>query len=124
MIPATLRVILPDLKYNIIVGLSTSTQCGRVILVMDRSFCSDSAGNRFQRTGNSSDNIHYDGRSVFANLWTAIPDIQLVCKWSKQKDGDSIIQVQKMEAIETVLEHPQARDNSQRPKATEGFTEA
>lgn len=44
---------------------------------MDRSFCTDSAGNRFQRTGNSSAIIHYDRRNVFANIWTAIPDIQL-----------------------------------------------
>lgn len=77
VIPETLRVIQPDLKYNIIVSLSTSIQYGRVILVMDRSFCTDSAGNRFQRTGNSSAIIHYDRRNVFSNLWTAIPDIQL-----------------------------------------------
>eukprot|EP01018_Ginkgo_biloba_P009481 Gb_04485 [translate_table: standard] len=74
VIPSTFRVIQSDLKYSIIVGLSTRIQFGRVILVMDRSFCTDSAGNEFQRTQNSSSIIHFDRRNVFVNLWTSIPD--------------------------------------------------
>lgn len=54
VIPSSLNILEPNLKYSLVVGLSSSVQYGRVILVMDKNFCSDAAGNRFLRTENSS----------------------------------------------------------------------
>lgn len=59
VVPNTLSVIEPDLKFSVVVSLSTRDQYGRVILVMDKNFCSDPAGNRFRRTENSSLFIHF-----------------------------------------------------------------
>nr|XP_027123098.1 uncharacterized protein LOC113739892 isoform X1 [Coffea arabica] len=73
VVPNTLNVIEPNLKFSLTVSLSTSVQYGRVVVVMDKNFCTDSAGNSFTRTGNSSLYIHFDRRSVFANLRTHIP---------------------------------------------------
>ncbi|XP_040989710.1 uncharacterized protein LOC121237166 isoform X2 [Juglans microcarpa x Juglans regia] len=39
---------------------------------MDKNFCTDSAGNKFTRTTNSSFYVHFDRRSVFVNLRTGI----------------------------------------------------
>ncbi|XP_062169563.1 uncharacterized protein LOC133875442 isoform X3 [Alnus glutinosa] len=41
---------------------------------MDKNFCTDSAGNKFTRTVNSSFYVHIDRRSVFVNLRTHIPE--------------------------------------------------
>lgn len=57
--PNTLNVIEPDLKFSVVVSLSTRDQYGRVILIMDKNFCSDPAGNKFRRTENSSLFIHF-----------------------------------------------------------------
>ncbi|CAK9156552.1 unnamed protein product [Ilex paraguariensis] len=75
--PNTLNVTQPNLKFSIIVSLSSSTQYGRVLLVMDKNFCTDSAGNKFTRTVNSSFLVHFDRRSVFVNLRTHIPEMLL-----------------------------------------------
>ncbi|TMX04693.1 hypothetical protein EJD97_005775 [Solanum chilense] len=74
VVPNTLNVIEPDLKFSVVVSLSTRDQYGRVILVMDKNFCSDPAGNKFKRTDNSSLFIHFDRRTVFADIRTHIPE--------------------------------------------------
>lgn len=74
VLPNTLKTIEPNLKYSLVVGLSTNDQFGRVILAMDKGFCTDSAGNRFIRAANSSFIVHFDRRSVFVSLRTHVPE--------------------------------------------------
>ncbi|GFP90721.1 hypothetical protein PHJA_001216000 [Phtheirospermum japonicum] len=74
VVPNTLDVIEPNLKYSIIVSVSEGVRYGRLILVMDKNICADSAGNRFTRTENSSLFIHFDRRSVHVNMRTHIPE--------------------------------------------------
>ncbi|CAN4088115.1 unnamed protein product [Withania somnifera] len=74
VVPNTLKVIEPDLKFSVVVSLSTRDRYGRVILVMDKKFCSDPAGNKFRRTENSSLFIHFDRRTVFVDIRTHIPE--------------------------------------------------
>ncbi|KAL9243139.1 hypothetical protein vseg_017064 [Gypsophila vaccaria] len=74
VIPNTLETIQPYLKYSIVVRLSTDTQFGRAVLVMDRGFCTDNAGNRFIRPANSSAIVHFDRRKVFVDLRTHVPE--------------------------------------------------
>ncbi|KAL2492641.1 hypothetical protein Adt_28269 [Abeliophyllum distichum] len=74
VVPNTLYVVQPHREFSVVVSLSSNVQYGRVILVMDKNFCTDSAGNRFTRTDNSSLLIHFDRRSVFANLRTHISE--------------------------------------------------
>lgn len=57
--PTTLNVIQPNLKYSLTVGLSSRVPFGRVVLVMDKKFCTDAAGNNFARTENSSFFVHF-----------------------------------------------------------------
>lgn len=59
--PDTLKVIRPNLEYSLTVNLSTTTQSqyGRVVVIMDKGFCTDAAGNRFLRTNHSSVFIHF-----------------------------------------------------------------
>ncbi|XP_018837753.2 uncharacterized protein LOC109003874 isoform X4 [Juglans regia] len=44
---------------------------------MDKKFCTDSAGNKFTRTENSSVYVRFDRRSVFLNMRTHIPETLL-----------------------------------------------
>lgn len=74
VIPNTLQTIEPNLNYSIVVELSSEVQYGRVILVMDRGFCTDNAGNRFIRPENSSFIVHFDRRSTFVSLRTHVPE--------------------------------------------------
>ncbi|XP_059442753.1 uncharacterized protein LOC132174986 isoform X2 [Corylus avellana] len=74
VIPSSLNILEPNLKYSVLVNLSSTTQYGRVIVVMDKNFCTDSAGNEFTRTANSSFYVHVDRRSVFVNLRSHIPE--------------------------------------------------
>ncbi|KAL0417123.1 UNVERIFIED_CONTAM: hypothetical protein Slati_3544200 [Sesamum latifolium] len=74
VMPNTLTIIQPNLEYSLIVSVSERVRYGRLILVMDKNFCTDSAGNQFTRTENSSSFIHFDRRSVFVNLRTHIPE--------------------------------------------------
>ncbi|XP_011028534.1 PREDICTED: uncharacterized protein LOC105128518 isoform X1 [Populus euphratica] len=74
VIPSSLTVLEPNLKYTLLVGLSPSVLYGRVILVMDKNFCTDTAGNRFTRAANSSFFVHFDRRSVFVDLRIHIPE--------------------------------------------------
>lgn len=59
MIPSTLKVILPEQEYALAVAISAGAQYGRLVLVMDRGFCKDVAGNTFKRTSNSSFIVHF-----------------------------------------------------------------
>ncbi|XP_038685245.1 uncharacterized protein LOC119985132 isoform X2 [Tripterygium wilfordii] len=74
VIPSSLIILQPNLKYSLLVGLSSTVVYGRVILVMDKNFCTDAAGNRFTRTMNSSFSVHFDRRNVYVNLRTHIPE--------------------------------------------------
>ncbi|KAK0586077.1 hypothetical protein LWI29_000579 [Acer saccharum] len=68
VIPSSLITLQPGLRYSLLVGLSSTVQYGRAVLVMDKSFCTDTAGNKFMRMKNSSFIVHFDRRSVFVNL--------------------------------------------------------
>ncbi|KAM7483188.1 hypothetical protein LguiB_007771 [Lonicera macranthoides] len=94
VMPTMLNVIQPNLKYSLTLGLSSSVHFGRVVLVMDKKFCTDAAGNNFARTENSSFFVHFDEsetssyfvinrRSVFANLRTHVPE------WLLQIDSET-----------------------------------
>ncbi|KAF3436998.1 hypothetical protein FNV43_RR19751 [Rhamnella rubrinervis] len=74
VIPTSLNVLQQDLKYSLVVSLSSNDQYGRVILAMDKNFCTDNAGNRFIRTANSTFNVHFDRRNVYANMRLRIPE--------------------------------------------------
>ncbi|PSR95878.1 Pre-neck appendage protein [Actinidia chinensis var. chinensis] len=74
VVPTTLNILEPYLKFSLVVSLSSSIERGRVILVMDKSFCTDNAGNEFTRTANSSFWVHFDRSSVFVNLRTHVPE--------------------------------------------------
>ncbi|KAL5544170.1 hypothetical protein UlMin_007954 [Ulmus minor] len=74
VIPTSLNVLQPNLTYSLFVSLSPKVEYGRVILVMDKDFCTDNAGNRFIRTENSSFVVHVDRRKVFVNMRIRIPD--------------------------------------------------
>lgn len=54
VIPSSLQTIKPNLEYSLVVSLSTDIQYGRAILVMDKGFCTDNAGNHFILPQNSS----------------------------------------------------------------------
>ncbi|XP_058195645.1 uncharacterized protein LOC131311985 isoform X1 [Rhododendron vialii] len=74
VVPTTLKILQPNLEFSLTVNLSSSVQRGRVILVMDKDFCTDSAGNKFRRSSNSSFLLHIDRSSVFVNLRTHVPE--------------------------------------------------
>lgn len=59
VIPSSLQTIKPNLEYSVVVSLSTDIQYGRVILAMDKGFCTDNAGNHFIRPQNSSLVVHF-----------------------------------------------------------------
>ncbi|KAI9174383.1 hypothetical protein LWI28_016534 [Acer negundo] len=74
VIPPSLITLQPGLRYSLLVGLSSMVQYGRAVLVMDKSFCTDNAGNKFTRMENSSFVVHFDRRSVFANVRSHVPE--------------------------------------------------
>ncbi|XVE54977.1 hypothetical protein DITRI_Ditri03aG0124600 [Diplodiscus trichospermus] len=74
VVPSSLVILEPSLKYSLFVEISSSIQYGRLVLVMDRNFCTDVAGNTFTRSANSSFFVHFDRRSVFVNLRTHVPE--------------------------------------------------
>ncbi|XP_075660429.1 uncharacterized protein LOC142630329 isoform X1 [Castanea sativa] len=74
VIPSSLNILQPNLQYSILVGLSSASQYGRVVLVMDKNFCTDSAGNKFTRNANSTFLVHFDRRSVFVYLKIHVPE--------------------------------------------------
>ncbi|WVZ21431.1 hypothetical protein V8G54_008753 [Vigna mungo] len=85
VIPSSFRVLQPNLTYSVLVSLSSTVQYGRAIVVMDRNFCTDLAGNSFMRMPNSSVYIHLeldflygnhdtDRRKVYVNIRTRVPE--------------------------------------------------
>ncbi|THG15234.1 hypothetical protein TEA_013857 [Camellia sinensis var. sinensis] len=70
VVPTTLNILEPNLKFSLIVSLSSIVEYGRVILVMDKNFCTDNAGNKFTRTENSSFLIHFDSQRPAVRLST------------------------------------------------------
>lgn len=74
VIPTTLTTIKPNLEYSISVNLSSAVEYGRVVLVTDKGFCRDAAGNQFTRTAGSSFYLHFDRRNVYVDLRTHIPE--------------------------------------------------
>ncbi|XWS50936.1 hypothetical protein CRYUN_Cryun12cG0133900 [Craigia yunnanensis] len=74
VVPSSLIILEPNLKYSLFVGISSAIQYGRLVVVMDRNFCTDAAGNTFTRSANSSFYVHFDRRSVFVNLRTHVPE--------------------------------------------------
>ncbi|KAF3971824.1 hypothetical protein CMV_004602 [Castanea mollissima] len=77
VIPTSLKILQPNLLYSVLVDLSSTAQYGRVILVMDKNFCNDSAGNKFERNKNSNFTLRFDRRSMVVNLTTHVPERQL-----------------------------------------------
>ncbi|KAK4253682.1 hypothetical protein QN277_010324 [Acacia crassicarpa] len=73
-IPSSFTVLQPNLKYSLLISLSSKVQYGRVILVMDKNFCTDMAGNSFTRTPNSSVYVRFDRRWDSVNLRTRVPE--------------------------------------------------
>ncbi|XP_022737519.1 uncharacterized protein LOC111290468 [Durio zibethinus] len=74
VVPSSLIILEPNLKYSLFVGISSASQYGRLVLVMDRNFCTDAAGNTFTRSANSSFYVHFDRRSVYVNLRAHAPE--------------------------------------------------
>ncbi|KAK9995724.1 hypothetical protein SO802_020410 [Lithocarpus litseifolius] len=77
VIPNSLKILQPNLQYSVLVDLSSTDQYGRVILVMDKNFCTDSAGNKFERNKNSNFTLRFDRRKMVVNLTTHVPEWQL-----------------------------------------------
>lgn len=73
IIPSTLKVIKPDLEFSLMVAISTDVQYGRLVLVMDKNFCTDAGGNKFNRTSDSSFLLHFDRRNASVILRTHVP---------------------------------------------------
>uniref|UniRef100_A0A7N2MN02 Uncharacterized protein n=1 Tax=Quercus lobata TaxID=97700 RepID=A0A7N2MN02_QUELO len=78
VIPNSLKILQPNLQYSVLVNLSSTAQYGRVILIMDKNFCTDSAGNKFERNKNSNFTLRFDRRTMAVNLTTHVPGRQLV----------------------------------------------
>ncbi|CAN1854366.1 hypothetical protein LINPERHAP1_LOCUS41301 [Linum perenne] len=74
VIPSSLTILEPNLKYSVMVALSRGSAYGRVVLVMNKNFCTDAAGNMFTRTDNSSSFVRFDRRNVFVNMRTHVPE--------------------------------------------------
>ncbi|XP_043704153.1 uncharacterized protein LOC122654230 isoform X3 [Telopea speciosissima] len=70
VIPSTLKILHPDLIFSLVVGLSSNVHYGRIIVVMDKNFCTDSAGNPFMRSANSSFFVHFDRQRPTVRLTT------------------------------------------------------
>ncbi|MBA0690101.1 hypothetical protein Goari_007797, partial [Gossypium aridum] len=74
VVPSSLTVVEPNLKYLLLVSISSASRYGRLVLVMDRNFCTDATGNPFARSQNSSFYVHYDQRNVFVDLRAHVPE--------------------------------------------------
>nr|KYP51571.1 hypothetical protein KK1_026599 [Cajanus cajan] len=74
VIPSSFRILETNLTYSLLVSLSPTVQYGRAILVMDKNFCTDLAGNSFMRMPNSSVYIHIDRRKVYVNIRSRVPE--------------------------------------------------
>ncbi|KAK7850146.1 hypothetical protein CFP56_001505 [Quercus suber] len=78
VIPNSLKILQPNLQYSVLVGLSSTAQYGRVNLVMGKNFCTDSAGNKFERNKNSYFTLRFDRRPMVVNLTTHVSERQVV----------------------------------------------
>ncbi|KAK2442902.1 hypothetical protein P8452_21317 [Trifolium repens] len=74
VIPSSFKILKPNLMYSLLVSLSSTVQYSRAILVMDKNFCTDIAGNSFTRMPNSSVYVHIDRRKVYVNIRTHVPE--------------------------------------------------
>ncbi|KAI4343739.1 hypothetical protein L6164_011051 [Bauhinia variegata] len=74
VIPSSLKILQPNLVYSLLISLSSTVQVGRAVLVMDKNFCTDAAGNSFTRTPSSTLYIHFDRRQVYVDLRTCISE--------------------------------------------------
>uniref|UniRef100_A0A2P2M3G2 Bacterial Ig-like domain-containing protein n=1 Tax=Rhizophora mucronata TaxID=61149 RepID=A0A2P2M3G2_RHIMU len=74
VIPSSFTILQPNVEYSLLVSLSPAVMFGRVILVMDKDFCTDTAGNSFLRTANSSFYVHFDRRNVSVDLRIHVPE--------------------------------------------------
>lgn len=77
VVPSTLVVLRPDLRYSVAVAISPDAQYGRLILVTARRFCTDAAGHRFVRTSNSTFTLHFDRRTDSMDITTTVPEKML-----------------------------------------------
>ncbi|MQL72572.1 hypothetical protein Taro_004908 [Colocasia esculenta] len=73
VVPSSLTVLQQDLKYSLHISISTNTMYGRLVVVMDKGFCTDMSGNKFRRTANSSFLLHFDRRDVSVDVKTLVP---------------------------------------------------
>lgn len=78
VIPSSLKEIERGRMYSVEVALSTDTASGKVNAVMARGACVDAAGNRLERTNQSSSVIRFDRTVPSVNLWTAVPSSEVV----------------------------------------------
>jgi len=76
--PSTLRELRPGgLLYSVAVAFSPDAQYGRIILLMDKGFCTDAAGHPFTRTADSTFTLHFDRRDDSMNITTTVPEKML-----------------------------------------------
>ncbi|KAH8966354.1 hypothetical protein BDL97_03G020900 [Sphagnum fallax] len=78
VVPSTFQEIEHGLVYSAIVMLSTQVPSGKATIVIAKRACADMAGNLFERSANSSFVIRFDRSAPSVNLWTAIPDSQVL----------------------------------------------
>ncbi|XVE84161.1 hypothetical protein DITRI_Ditri16bG0147500 [Diplodiscus trichospermus] len=74
---SSLSIIKPNIKYSLLLDLSTKSLYGRVVVRMADGFCKDRAGNNFRRSNASTIIIHFDRRPVLADLWSSVPSYEL-----------------------------------------------
>lgn len=78
VIPSTFVTLSPGLSYSVQVGLSTLVPEGKVTVTTARQIlCSDVAGNRYERSANSSKVVRFSRVQPTLNLWTPIPNLQV-----------------------------------------------
>ncbi|RWW26846.1 hypothetical protein GW17_00008757 [Ensete ventricosum] len=76
VLPSTLRVLLPGLKFSFMVGVSADVQFGRLVLAMDKVFCTDNAGNMFKQSSDSSFILHFGMLSASYNCFFYLIKVQ------------------------------------------------
>ncbi|KAL3696418.1 hypothetical protein R1sor_010494 [Riccia sorocarpa] len=77
VLPSTLRTLTEGLTYTLTVALSSDVIAGKVLIAMQRDFCTDAAGNVFRRNVNSSFTVRFDRSIPTVNMWTPIQDAQV-----------------------------------------------
>lgn len=77
VLPSTLVILSPGVAYSVQVALSTQVDTGKVTLTTVRQICNDAAGNRYQRSNDSTKVVRFSRIQPTLNLWTAIPNSQV-----------------------------------------------